>query len=102
MLTVKHGDTHDITFTVRDEALNTTVDLTGATAKLHAQLNTGGTIHVLDADVTDPKQGQVTHTLDGTLPVGCYDVEIELERNGQITTTPTDGFETLTVRPDLA
>lgn len=101
-ITVKRGDTHDITFTIFDVYTGLPSDLTGATAKVYAALTNGGPTIVLDAVIAEPAtNGRVVHKLTGTLAIGCYDYEVELNRNGTTATSPTDGFGTLIVRPDI-
>jgi hypothetical protein len=94
-ITVKRGDTHDISWTVN-------ADLTGATVRLLLRLdNAQADVIVAEATVTGAAIGEVTHTLTGTLAVGEYDVEIELTRSGAVTTAPTVGFGRLRVVADL-
>lgn len=80
-VTVKHGDKYPITFTAN-------MDLTGSTVRLIVT-PTSGTAIVLSASVTNAVGGVVTHTLDGTLPVGAYKVELEVTQGGSIVTFPT-------------
>lgn len=90
---VKHGDKHDITWTVNG-------DLTGATVRLLARSQAGVTTE-LACTVTDAENGEITHTLTGSLEVGTYRVEVEVTKDGKVTTFPSDGYGTLTVQRDL-
>ena len=95
MITVKHGDRFDITFTANG-------DLTGATVRLLARRRyTTGDPLELTSTVTDAVNGVVKHTLDGTLEPGTYNVELETTRGGEVVTFPNTGYETLQVEPDL-
>jgi hypothetical protein len=97
--TVKQGDTHAITFTVKD-ADGAPVVLDAATVLLHARRGDGGDLIVLPHTLgVDP--GTITHQLDGTLVDGQYSLEIEVTIGGVVTTAPTDGFAKLIVTPDL-
>jgi multisubunit Na+/H+ antiporter MnhE subunit len=99
MNTVKQGDTHAITLTVKD-ATGAPVDLTTATAV--RVLTRRGTLspvitlpHTLGTET-----GTIVHQLTGTLEPGTYKLEVEVE-NGVVTTAPTDGFVMLIVNPSL-
>lgn len=99
--TVKRGDTHAITLTVKDSA-GLPVDLTGATVRLLASItNSPDPAEVLPATITDAVNGVVTHTLTGALLAGTYQIEVEATIGGVITTAPTDGYATLIVKADL-
>lgn len=100
MSTVKLGDTHTITFTLKDSA-GAVVDLTGSTPRVIARALGGGAAVVLVSALgVDP--GTVTHTLTGTLAAGTYHIEVEITASGgAITTAPSAGYATLTVAPDL-
>ena len=99
MSKVKHGDTHAVTFTVRD-ARNRLVDLTGATVRLLARASDSGVTQVLPASL-GPTKGTVVHQLSGTLPVDTYRIEVEITSDGVVTTAPSVGFAILDVMPDL-
>lgn len=96
MITVKQGDTHDITFTATDGNGDPVV-LTGATVRLLARPQADATPIVLASTVSNPTAGEVTHTLTGTLEPVRYYVELEITKAGKISTAPTDGYETLRV-----
>jgi hypothetical protein len=96
MITVKQGDTHDITFTVTD-ADGGGVNLTGATVRLLARPQADATPVVLACSISNAVAGEVTHTLTGTLLPVRYYVELEITKSGKISTAPTDGYETLRV-----
>lgn len=97
--TVKRGDTHTITLTVRDSE-NALVDLTGATVRLLALPTSGGEVIVLPSAL-GAGTGTVVHTLSGNLAAGTYSIEVEATIGGVITTAPTEGYATLTVTADL-
>lgn len=99
--TVKRGDTHAITLTVKDST-GAPVDLTGATVRLLASVNSSGDpATVLPTTISDAVNGVVTHTLTGSLLAGTYSIEVEYTIGGVITTAPTDGYATLVVKADL-
>lgn len=93
---VKTGDTHTVAWRVN-------WDLTGATVRLLFRHLVTPTEPVIEAPVviTDAAGGVVTHTLTGTLDLGEYDVEVEIVKEGVKYSSPTTGFERLTVTPDL-
>jgi hypothetical protein len=96
---VKFRDTNTITLTVRDGA-GAPVNLAGATCRVIARLETGGTPTVL-ASVLGPDTGTLVHQLTGTLPAGVYLVEVEVTLGGLITTGPSSTYGKLRVVPDL-
>jgi hypothetical protein len=77
------------------------MNLAGCTVRLLAQKN--GATQELATVITDAPNGIVTHTLDGTLDIGTYKVELEVTRAGDnlIVTFPNKGYETLVVAADL-
>jgi hypothetical protein len=91
VITVKQGDTHDVVWTVN-------ANLTGATVRLLARKDE--TVE-LDSVVTDAASGEVTHTLTGTLPLGLYEVELEVTLDDVVTTFPNYGYDQLLVVRDL-
>ena len=99
MSTVKHGDTHTITLTVKDSA-GDAVDLTGATIRLLATPVRGGEVIELAASL-GAGAGEVEHTLSGSLDAGTYSIEVEATIAGVTTTAPTEGYATLKVFADL-
>ena len=92
--TVKLHDRHPTTWTAN-------MNLTGCTVRLLAQK--GGVTTLLASVITNAPLGVVTHTLDGTLEVGTYKVELEVSRVGDnlLATFPNKGTETLVVEKDL-
>lgn len=90
---VKAGDTHQISWKAN-------MDLTGATVRVIAKKGTAPAIE-LDAAVTNPVEGLVTHQLTGTLPTGTYSVELEVNTAGEVITFPNGSYATLVVIPDL-
>jgi hypothetical protein len=93
MITVKHGDTHETTWT-------TNLDLTGATTRLLAKNVKTKLVTIL---ATSPDGvNSVKHKLTGTLAAGKYEVELEATYAAGIITSPTGGYETLCVVPDIA
>src|SRR5687768_13409971 len=85
VLIVKAGDIYPTRWKVP-------VDLTGAAVRLVAQKD-GYPAITLATTVTDAANGVVEHMLTGTLTVGDYRVEMEISRDGQIVTAPTDTYE---------
>ena len=98
-MTVREGDTHDVSWQITDNG--GPMDLTGAIAEIHVRPIKGTAITTLTA-VVDPIEQRVTHTLTGTLAPGTYLLEIELTKEGIITTAPTSKNDTLTVVPQIA
>lgn len=90
MITVKQGDTHNITFTVN-------MDLTGATVRLLCRPIAEEAPTILASSITDASGGIVTHQLTGDLEPGRYYVELEVTKSGVIATAPSDGYETMRV-----
>lgn len=90
MITVKQGDTHDITFTVN-------ADLTGATVRLLARPIASGVGEVLNSTITNAAGGVVTHSLTGDLLPVRYYVELEITQAGKISTAPSKTYEMLQV-----
>ena len=93
VLTVKAGDRYPTYWTVP-------ANLTGATVRLLARRGSNPAI-VLPSTITNPVGGVVQHTLDGTLTVGNYAVELEITQGANIITAPTDTYENLRVIADL-
>lgn len=95
MITIKQGDTHPIGWTVN-------LDLTGSTVSVKARRDKPEFSTTLSSTVTAVAPGHISHHLDGTLPAGEYQVEIQITLgNGDIVTAPSDSYETLVVLPDL-
>jgi len=95
VLKQKHGDTRTV-------AWRTNVSLLNATVRLLARNSTGDLIeNADDVEIADYHGGIVTWKLDGTLPVGVYEIELEIDRQGEIITAPTVGVEYLEILPDL-
>lgn len=96
--TVKEGDRFPITVTA-------SIDLTGSTVRLLARdksLPSTTPPILLASTITHAANGIVTHVLDGSLPIGTYNVELEVTQgNGHIITFPGDGFLLLRVIADL-
>ena len=93
VLTVKAGDRYPTYWHVP-------ADLTGATVRLIARRGSNPPI-ILPSTVSNATGGIVTHTLDGTLTVGRYAVELEITQGAQVITAPTDTYENLRVIADL-
>jgi len=95
-LTVKRGDKHDVKLLIG----NPPMDLSAGVTKVHVKPSTG----------TDPAQvfnatlsgNEVLWSLDGTLPVGNYLLEVQVTVGGFIVTAPNDGMMNLIVMQDLA
>lgn len=93
VLTIKTGDRYPTYWTVP-------MDLTGTSVRLVARRGSSPAV-TLDSTITDFQGGVVEHVLDGTLTVGLYAVELEITRDEQIITAPTDTYENLRVIADL-
>jgi hypothetical protein len=97
MNTVKFGDTHTVTFTVKDSA-GVPVDLSGATIRVLAVLDgDADQTTIVLASALGGGTGEVTHTLTGTLPVGTYSIEVEVTQGGTVISAPSAGYATLQV-----
>lgn len=95
MITVKQNDTHTIIGKVN-------MDLTGCTVRWLARLKKSTAAPILLAStITNAAQGLVAHNLTGTLAVGVYDTEIEVNQGGVLTTFPNEGYEQIRVMDDL-
>lgn len=89
---VKSGDTDVVSWRAN-------ADLAGATVRLIAKASDQPPVS-LDAVLGDGI-GVVRHHLTGLLPVGTYQIELEVIRDGVTTTFPNEGYATLTVAADL-
>lgn len=95
VLKQKHGDTRTV-------AWRTNVSLLNSTVRLLAKNGAGVLIdNDADVEIADYNGGIVTWKLDGTLPPGVYEIELEINRQGEIITAPTVGVEYLEILPDL-
>lgn len=90
---VKAGDKYPIEFRAN-------MNLTGATVRMIAR-RPGCAAEDLPAEVTDAAEGLVSHTLTGDLPIGTYELELEVTTAGQVVTFPNSGYATLIVQKDL-
>lgn len=101
MLTVKEGDTHDVTFELTDRATGAPVPLVGVTAVLLVS-SRAGVVTELDVHVSgDPTLGVLSHRLTGTLAPGTYSGVIKLEKDGIQTSVPTESLTLIKVTPNL-
>jgi hypothetical protein len=95
---VKEGDRFPITVTA-------SLDLTGSTVRLLAReksASVAGLPIELACTITHAANGVVTHVLDGSLPIGLYNIELEVTQgNGHIITFPGDTYLALRVIADL-
>lgn len=94
MTVVKSGDKHAVKWRAN-------LDLTGATVRLLIRPVNGGDYEALPCSITDAATGEVTHMLDGTLPIDRYRVELEVTKGGDVITFPNDDYAKLQVIPDL-
>lgn len=95
MVAVKQGDKFPVVFTVNH-------DLSGATVRLIVRhLTRTGEFELLEHAITDPVNGEVTYTLDGTWGVGRHFLELEISQGGEIRTAPTGEPYVLRVLADL-
>ena len=93
---IKYGDTDPTTWTAVG------MDLTGCTVRLVARDRAGrGPVIELPAVITDPIGGVVEWTPDGDLPVGVYDVELEVTRGSLVVTFPNTSYARLIIEPDI-
>ncbi len=93
-LVVKQGDRYATFWRVPG------FDLTDCTVRLIARRGKNPAI-ILSSTITDPTKGEVRHVLDGSLEVGLYAVELEITRDVEIITAPTDTYDNLRVIADL-
>lgn len=89
--TVVRGDRHDISWTID-------TDLTGATVKLVLRPVGGGETVEIAGTVSE---STATFPWADQVEPGTYACEIEVTRDEQIVTAPTDRPGTLRVREDL-
>ena len=103
-VTVREGDTHDVSWQVMADGAP--MDLDGMTAVVHVQLPKGSPINlaaiVETVPESEPEQWRIRHTLTGTLAAGTYLLEIELTKDGVKATAPTAKNDTLTVVKQIA
>lgn len=102
---IKHGDTHEIYVDVYDKGRQP-VNLSGATVRLLCREQGDSSAPAeLPCQVTNPAAGEITHVLTGTLgrdtETVAYELEVEIDREGKITTAPSRGRIVLYVEPDL-
>lgn len=94
-LTVKRGDKHDVRLTV----VNAPLDMASGVATVHVTPSTGGTATtfpgVIDGD-------DVIWSLDGSLAVGRYKLEVQITVGLFVMTAPNDDWMELVVLQDLA
>lgn len=96
MITIKYGDTDPTTWTAVG------MDLTGCTVRLMARDRAARATPIeLPTVIIDHPGGVVEWTPDGLLPVGSYEVELEVTRGTLVVTFPNDGFGRLTIAPDI-
>jgi len=76
------------------------LDLTDATTRLLARRPNAPVVE-LEHTVIDAPAGIVEHITTGLLPVADYRVELEITRNGERITAPTDHYENLRIITDL-
>ena len=95
-LTIKRGDKHDVRLAIG----NSPLALLGGVAKVHVQPSLGGSAIVFNATVG--ADNIVTWSLDGTLDVGRFLMEVQVTLGLFIVTAPSNGMITLTVLDDLA
>lgn len=94
--TVKQGETRITYWRVN-------VDLSGAVVSHLRARNRklGGSVRLLPVVVRDAPGGVVVHQLDGTLPVGEYEITLPFEIGGLEYVAPSKGFGRLVVEPGL-
>lgn len=104
MTIVKKRDRRYLKWRVINPETGGIQDLTGSTAKLlvreqYSEEDVVGYPMEIDGD---PTQGVVQYWYDGTIVPGTYDLEVEVTSPaGSIITSPTEGYNTLLVEPDL-
>lgn len=91
---IKRGDKHDVKLTIVGPPMN----LNGGTAKVFVTPSAGGSVTPFNATILD---NVVTWSLDGTLPVGKYNLEVQVTIGGNIVTAPNGGYMELRVVQDL-
>lgn len=92
---VWENDQHDVSWRVM--SAGATVNLTGATVLLLAESLETGEVSTLENTFSS---GIVSHALDGTLPVGKYDLVVRVTLDGKTVTYPDSkhGAMRLTVK----
>jgi len=104
MTTVKRRDRRFLKWRVTNPETGDVQDLTSSTVKLlvreqYSEEDVVGYAMEIDGD---PTLGIVKYWYDGTIPPGTYDIEVEVTSPaGTIITSPSEGYNTLLVEPDL-
>lgn len=93
-LIIKRGDKHDVQLTIS----NAPASLVGGTVKVLVTPSLGGTTQTFTGSLIG---NVVTWSLDGTLDVGNYRLEVEVTVGALIVTAPSDGTMGLVVLQDL-
>lgn len=96
-LTVKRGDKHDVRLTIG----NPPMDLTGGAVAVHVKPSSGAAAAQVFPATIDG-ENVVTWSMDGTIAVGKYKLEVQVTLGGFIVTAPSDGNMQLVVLQDLA
>lgn len=94
-LTIKRGDKHDVKLTI----VNAPLDLSGGVTKVFVTPSIGGGATLtFNASLSG---SVVTWTLDGSLAVGKYKLEVQVTVGIFVVTAPNDGWVELIVLQDL-
>lgn len=91
---LKQDDVHPVTFKIN-------MDLTGCAGQIILKSRADGTVVVEPVTVTDAAGGVVEWAYDGTLDEGSYKAEIEITRDSEKMTAPSQGYYIINVQCDL-
>ena len=100
-ITVKRGDTHTLTFRVKDDVTGQPVNLSGRTylAQVRQYPDTAIVAATYSVDTSSAASGQIVFTLAATttaaMTAGPFRFDIQ-ETNGTVIHTPVEGVWTLT------
>ena len=90
---VKRGDT--------DTTWQLNADLTGSTIRVLVRPRSNPTeMIVLPSEILDAESGLISAVTSG-LPVGSYDLEVEVTQGIKVYTFPDSGFGSLSINGDL-
>lgn len=94
-MTEKRGDTR-----TRELTLNRPISA-GADVRVFLRRRKDPAV-TMTHTVVDPAAGRIAVTFDGALPVGEYNLEVQVTEGAVIATFPTDGFVLVRIVQDIA
>ena len=92
IINTKRGDT--------EVTLKVNMDLTESTVRVLVRPRRSTGFTVLPSTVTVAAKGTLT-AVTSDLPVGLYDLEVEVTQGGKVSTFPDTGYVILSVNADL-